>query len=94
MLFFLIKKYFFLKAVSEKAEQKAELVARQLEMWAEINSLLPRLFKWLRGALSELSCVKKIPNFATEFPSLEGRMEVSFFFSFSILMSAIYKKDQ
>ena len=64
------------KAASEKAEQKAEMVARQLEMWAELKSLLPRLFSWLRGAVSELSCLRKIPEFATEFSSLESRLEV------------------
>ena len=69
---------FFVKVASERAEQKAELVARQLEMWAELKSLLPRLFGWLRGALSELSCLRKIPDFVTEFSSLESRMEVCF----------------
>ena len=65
-----------MKVASARAEQKAELVARQLEMWAELKSLLPRLYSWLRGALSELSCLRKVPEFATEFSSLESRMEV------------------
>ena len=60
----------------EKAEKKAEMVARQLEEWAELKVLLPRLFKWLRGAMSELSCLRKIPDFACEFSSLESRLEV------------------
>jgi chromosome segregation ATPase len=63
------------EAAAEKAEQRAELVSKQLEMWAELKELLPRLFKWLRGALSELSCLRKIPDFATEFSSLQSRLE-------------------
>ena len=43
----------------------------------ELKSLLPHLFRWVRSALSELSCLKKIPDFATEFSSLESRLDVS-----------------
>ena len=43
----------------------------------ELKSLLSRLFDWIRGAQSELTCLKKVPDFATEFSSLESRLEVS-----------------
>ena len=61
----------------EKAEQKTELIETRLELWVELKSLLPRLFRWVRGAVSELSCLRKVPDFATEFASLESRMDVS-----------------
>ena len=63
--------------IEEKAEQKTEMIGSQLETWAELKSLLPRLFSWIRGAMSELSCLKKVPDFAVEFSSLESRMDVS-----------------
>ena len=64
--------------VAEKGEEKAELMRRQLELWVELKSLLPHLFRWVRSALSELSCLKKVPDFATEFSSLESRLDVSY----------------
>ena len=61
----------------EKAGQKTQLIETQLELWVELKSLLPHLFRWVRGAVSELSCLRKVPDFATEFASLESRMDVS-----------------
>ena len=82
-----------MQVVEKKAQERAELVARQLESWVELKALLPRLFKWLRGAVSELSCLRKVADFATEFSSLESRMEVSLshtYTPFSLCLSHTY----
>ena len=64
------------RQLSTRAEEWNENIEEVISSWSTFSDHLKTLSSWCRGAMSEVSSLRAVPNFAKDFDSLETRLQV------------------